>query len=88
VRTSSGRPRDEVLIVYLVNLASIYEDATGTKARRRYNSYRRNQGKAERLPFFAACMTAAGVAKYPSGTIRLVLKNEWYRKDGPLRKIA
>lgn len=76
-----GRPRDDILSIYVAELVTIYTDATGTKARRRYNRYRRNQGQAERLPFFAACMAAAGVAKYPTRIIRQNLECtdfRWY----------
>jgi hypothetical protein len=68
-----GRPRDDILSIYVAELVMIYADATGTRARRQYNRYRRNQGEAERLPFFAACMAAAGVAKYPTRIIRQML---------------
>lgn len=69
-----GRPREIGLSRYAVELALIYEDATGTKPRRRYNSYRRHPGEAEHLPFFAACMNAAGVTKYPARIIRQALE--------------
>ena len=69
-----GRPRERALFDYALSLALIYENATGIEPRRRYNHYRQNQGEAEHLPFFAACMTAAGVAKYPSRIIRQALQ--------------
>lgn len=70
-----GRPREIVLSVFAAQLALIYEDATGTKPRRRYNGCRQHQGEAEHLPFFAACMTAAGVTKYPARIIRQALES-------------
>jgi ElaB/YqjD/DUF883 family membrane-anchored ribosome-binding protein len=65
---SRGRPRELALQEYAGMLVSIYEDAIGTKPRRRYNSFR--VGREEHIPFFAACMAAAGVVDYPAFIIR------------------
>lgn len=72
----AGRPRKFALYTYAAILAFIYANATGSKPRRRYNDYKRYEDGAEQLPFFAACMTAAGVAKYPARIIRQVLKRK------------
>lgn len=69
-----GRPPEIPLYMYARSLATIYAEATGSWPRRSYNHSRKYQGKAEQLPFFEACMTTAGVAKYPTRIIRRCLE--------------
>ena len=68
-----GRPRKITLDLYARALVSIYIRATGTKPRRRYN--RHQVGREEHIPYFAACMAAAGVHEYPTFIIRRAIEN-------------
>ena len=76
-----GRPRHLALYIYVEDLVLIYANAIGSKPRRRYNVCR--PGEAEQLPFFAACMTAAGVDKYPSRIIRQVIEETYFDPENP-----
>jgi hypothetical protein len=68
-----GRPRKTAQQLYADRLVRIYIDATGTKPRRLYNSSR--VGREERSPFFAACMAAVGIARYPAFIIRQAIRD-------------
>ena len=81
-----GRPPQIALYMYVFNLVIAYARATGTVPRRRYNEYKQHLNKAEQHPFFAACMTAAGIGKYPSRIIRQVLKD--YAKPPLLKRLG
>ena len=76
-----GRPRRLALYIYVEDLVLIYANAIGSKPRRRYNDCR--PGEAEQLPFFAACMAAAGVDKYPSRIIRQVIEETYFDPENP-----
>ncbi len=76
-----GRPRRFALYSYVTALVVIYVGARGSKPRRRYNSSR--PGKAEHLPFFAACLSAAGLNKYPSRIIRRAIEETNFDPKGP-----
>jgi hypothetical protein len=75
---SRGRPREVALQEYAGMLVSIYEDAIGTKPRRRYNSSR--VGREEHIAFFAACMAAAGIVDYPPFIIRQAIRDRGPQK--------
>jgi hypothetical protein len=79
-----GRPPEIALYQYVFQLVMAYVEATGTLPRRCYNEYKQPLNKAEEHPFFAACITAAGIGKYPSRIIRLALKD--YAR--PLRTVV
>lgn len=70
-----GRPPKIALYQYVFRLVMAYAEATGTLPRRCYNEYKQHLNQAEQHPFFAACITAAGIGKYPSRIIRQVLKD-------------
>ena len=70
-----GRPSEFALYIFAVELAFVYETVTGARPRRRYNDCKQYEDGAEQLPFFAACMAAAGVAKYPTRIIRKALES-------------
>ena len=82
----NGRRSEIALYLYVFKLVMAYAKATGTVPRRRYNKYKQHLNKAEQHPFFAACITAAGIGKYPSRIIRQVLKD--YAKPPLLKRLG
>ena len=81
-----GRRPEIVLYLYVFKLVMAYAEARGTVPRRRYNEYKQHLNKAEQHPFFAACISAAGIGKYPSRIIRQVLKD--YAKPPLLKRLG